>query len=90
MAKLVRRYSLMNVNDVMCKHIQYRFESCPDHKNKNNMEIAVIVGFVILLLSITIPQFIKNEELRIQVGVSLASLATGIFLVLLLIQLNAN
>ena len=54
------------------------------------MEIAVIVGFVTLLLGITIPQFIKDEELRIQVGVSLASLSTGIFLVLLLIQLNAN
>ena len=44
------------------------------------MEIAIIVGWVFLILSWIIPLFIKNLLKKRFVGMSLSGLATGIFI----------
>ena len=43
------------------------------------MEIATIVGWVILILSWIIPSFIKDLKIKGIVACSLSALATGIF-----------
>lgn len=44
------------------------------------MEIAIIVGWVFLILSWIIPPFIKNLLKKRFVGMSLSALGTGIFI----------
>ena len=56
------------------------FESGPDYKQVNKiMEIAIIVGWVILILSWIIPSFIKDLKTKGIVACSLSALAIGIF-----------
>jgi uncharacterized membrane protein YczE len=43
-------------------------------------EIAVIVGWVILISSWIIPSFIKDSHKKRTVGLALSALATGIFI----------
>jgi hypothetical protein len=44
------------------------------------MEIAVIVGWLVLISSLLIPPFIKESSKKTLVGLSLSALATGIFI----------
>jgi type III secretory pathway component EscT len=44
------------------------------------IEIAVIVGWVILISSWILPSFIKESSKKTFVGLSLSALATGIFI----------
>lgn len=43
------------------------------------MEISIIVGWIVLILSWIIPSFIKNLKTKRIVGCSLSALAVGIF-----------
>lgn len=43
------------------------------------MEIATIVGWVVFILSLIVPSFIKDLNTKRIVGCSLSALATGIF-----------
>lgn len=61
----------------------YRFESCPDYTLKikvMKMEIAVIVGWLVLISSWILPSFIKDLSKKTFVSLSLSALATGIFI----------
>jgi uncharacterized membrane protein YczE len=44
------------------------------------MSLATIVGWLLLVLSWTIPLFIKDEKDKRMVGAVLAALATGVFM----------
>jgi hypothetical protein len=44
------------------------------------MEIAGIVGWVVLISSLVIPYFIRDASKKRLVGLSLSALATGIFI----------
>ena len=63
--------------------VKYRFESCPDYTLKTkvmDIEIAVIVGWLVLMSSWIIPSFIKESFKKTFVRISLSALATGIFI----------
>ena len=69
----------------MCLEIEYNFP--PRHiytyiitnKNRIVMSVAFIIGWVALVASWVVPNFIKNGEMRRFIGGILASFATGIF-----------